>query len=139
MRRISVVLLALILAAGASPARREAEFTWVDVVLDTGGAHLGAWQVELADTRGAARVAGVEGGEHPAFAEPPYYDPRALRQGRIVLAAFQTQGELPAGRVRVARVHVRIEAGAEPAFEARLVAAADGAGREIPARVQIEH
>jgi hypothetical protein len=139
MRRISIVLLVLVLAAGAVPARQEAEFTWVDVVLDTGGEHLGAWQVELTDARGAARVAGVEGGEHPAFAAPPYYDPRALQQGRIVLAAFQTQGELPAGRVRVARVHVRVEAGAEPAFEARLVAAADGAGREIPARVELEH
>src|SRR5436190_7063613 len=84
------------------------EFRWIDITLDTRGEYLAAWQIELVDTHDVARIVGVEGGDHPAFAAPPYYDARALQHGRIVLAAFQTQGELPTGRVRVARVHVMV-------------------------------
>ena len=79
----------------------------------------------------------MEGGEPPAFAAPPYYDPRALQQGRIVLAAFQTQGELPAGRVRVARVHFQTEGPGVPDLVLRPMASADSEGRAFPVRAEL--
>jgi hypothetical protein len=135
-------LAALLVATTALGLRAQqtppaAVFFAVDVVLDTGGESLAAWQVEIVDRSGVARVVGVEGGEHPAFAQPAYYDPRALQQGRIVLAAFQTEGELPAGRVRVARVHFQAEGPVEPALEIHPMASADAQGRSFPVRVEL--
>jgi len=129
--------LALALHGGAQQAAPASEFFAVDVYLDTGGESLAAWQVELVDRAGVARVVGVEGGEAPAFAEPAYYDPRALQHGRIVLAAFQTQGELPAGRVRVARVHFQVEGALPPALAIVPLASADAEGRSFPVRAEL--
>lgn len=137
MIRSLFACLFLILTASFRPITQQPEFTCVDLVIDSGGTHLAAWQIELVDTHGVARIVGIEGGEHPAFAAPPYYDTRALQQGRIVLAAFQTAGELPAGRVRVARVHVQIAGDVAPAFQVRLVTAADAQGHEFPARAEL--
>ena len=112
-------------------------FVPVELVLDSGGFELAAWQVELADPSGRARIAGIEGGEHPAFAEPAHYDPRALRGGRVVLATFSLDDELPTGRTRVATLHVEVRGDAPIDWELELVAAAGPGGDEIDAVVAI--
>ncbi len=91
------------------------------------------WQVELVVVAGDARIVGVEGGTAEGFREPPYYDSAALLGGRIVLAAFNTHVSLPAGRHRVATVHVR-EEGGSPTYELRLAAAAGPEGAPAAAR-----
>lgn len=111
-------------------------FTHVDLKIDAGSQRLGAWQVEYAaalindsgDTIGTVELVGIEGAPiavtsgtataslaspvRPAsvYAMPPHYDPDALSQNRVILAAFSTQpaAELPTGVVPVARLHLHI-------------------------------
>ena len=106
-------------------------FSYVDVYLDAKSESLAAYQFEFASERGHITVVGIEGGEHPAFAKrPPYYDPAALRQNRVIVAAFSTDSELPKGKTRIARVHLLIE-GESPHYAVKIVVAANSAGRTI--------
>ncbi len=144
-RMTALALGALALASfgrgfqGAGPGQEEplVRFEAIDVFVDSGEAALAAWQIELSDRLDRTRIVGVEGGEHPAFEEPPHYDPRALLQGRIIVAAFQTRGELPEGRTRVARIHVRVEGPAEPQYELELQVAAGRDGSAVEASASI--
>lgn len=119
-----------------APAKDQAtRFTHYDVLIDSADKPLGAYQVELTCSSTDARLVGVEGGEHAAFKEPPYYDPAALhnpRGARIILGAFNTGSDLPIGKTRVARIHVQIT-GAAPQFTVKLTAAADASAQPIDA------
>ncbi|MBI5501475.1 MAG: hypothetical protein HY907_14615 [Deltaproteobacteria bacterium] len=105
------------------------------IELEVGATPIAAYQVELVVKSGDATVVGVEGGTTDGFREPPFFDPKALAGGRIVLAAFNTKVGLSRGRHRVATLHMR-EAGPAPAYELRLVAAASPDGS--PADVDID-
>ncbi len=129
-----VVLAALALAQEAGPAVR---FEAVDVYVDSGETPLAAYQFELSTPPGVA-IAGVEGGEHAAFADPPYYDPAALMQGRIIIAAFNTGDDLPTGRTRVARLHMQVTGEAAPDYALELQAAASPTGERLPADASID-
>ena len=87
-------------------------FGAVDIVVPLpDGAELGAYQLELAplpDLPTRVRVVGIEGGEHASFKAPPFYDPEAIGNERVILAAYSTAPELPTGRSRIARVHYEI-------------------------------
>jgi hypothetical protein len=106
-------------------------FTAVDVYVDS-PKPLAAWQVEI---RTDATIVGVEGGEPKAYAEPPFYDPKALQGGRIVLAAFTTDAAPPSGRIRVARLHLQ-ERGTSTSTAREIVAAAPG-GARLDAKVEL--
>jgi hypothetical protein len=97
-----------------------------------------AYQFELKATAGRIEIVGVEGGEHKAFSEAPYYDPAALMHDRIIIAAFNTGQDLPAGRTRIATVHLQIIGDAEPRYELKLTVAGDADGKEIPAEITFE-
>jgi hypothetical protein len=135
------VLAALLVASapGAGGAWRQAvadpvRFSTVDVFVDAGDEALAAYQVEIRAEGGTSKLVGVEGGEHPAFAEPPYYDPRALHEAqlneRVVIAGIGS-GELPTGRVRVARLHVSVVGDAK--YTVTLQAAGNERGERVPA------
>lgn len=137
-------LLAALLLLGQAVPQGDAEvaapgprFEARDVWVDPAGEPLAAWQVEVEDPSGRAVLVGVEGGEHPAFAEPPYYDPEALRKGRVVIAAFDTGEDVPSGRTRVARLHFQLDPGGEPDFQVKLTVAASPGGEEVPAKVTL--
>jgi hypothetical protein len=114
-------------------------FQVLDLYIDSGTAALGAYQVELKADAAGAKVVGIEGGEHAAFIQPPFYDPAALHEDqlreRVVLAAFSTDAELPSGRTRVARVHVQIAGNAK--YAATLQTAGARAGEKIDAQVEV--
>ena len=103
--------------------------------IDSGAAALAAYQFELKVAAGDVTLVGVEGGEHRAFSNPPYYDPKALSQQRIVVAAFDTGGELPRGRTRVARLMVRVRGDVAPAYDATLQVAGSPEAKTIPATI----
>ncbi len=84
------------------------------------------------------KLVGVEGGESAAFAPAPYYDPSALMHDRVIVAAFSTGRDLPAGRTRVARLHLMITGPGEPHSSLKLQAAAGSNGAEIPATASLE-
>jgi hypothetical protein len=111
-----------------------ARFLSVDVFVDAKTSALGAYQVEFAVETGKALVVGLTAGEHPAYANtPPYYDPAALTPGheRLIFAAFSTDASLPRGRTRVASIQLMVEGDATPQYAAKLVVAADEAGKAI--------
>ena len=121
-------------SAGAGP-----RFVPVEVFLDS-PQPVAAWQFELADRAGTMRVAGIEGGGHPAFPRAPYYDRRAVAGGeadRIVVADYSLAPEdaLPRGRVRLATLHLMLEA--EPDFAPRLVTATTSEGKPIEASITV--
>jgi hypothetical protein len=113
------------------------QFRTVDVFVDSGAQRLGAYQLEFAVTNGNARIVGIEGGEHPAFAQPPFYDPKAMQHERVILAAFSTQtaDKLPKGKTRVATVHVQTSGTVELAFDLKLQTAAGAEGKKLEAGV----
>jgi len=115
-------------------------FNAVDVYIDSGGQPMAAYQLTFTATRGDVKIVGIEGGEHPAFKEAPYYDPTAIQHERAVLAAFNTSAidQLPTGRIRVATVHVQIRGTDEPRFVAKFETAATHNGTAITARASFQ-
>ena len=120
------------------PAVPAVRFEAVDVYVDPGGRSLAAYQFELKAEGADVKIVGIEGGEHAAFKEPPYYDPAALMQDRVIIAGFDTGHDLPRGRTRVATVHLRVDGAVEPDYRAVLQAAATDGGEEIDAEILVE-
>ena len=83
-------------------------------------------------------LSGLEGGEHPAYARPPYYDPKALIDETVIVAGLSTADDLPRGRTRVARLHVQVTGAGDPRYEAKLHAAAGPDGAALDAKVTVE-
>ena len=128
-----------LLAVAAIPGEAP-RFVPVEVYLDS-PEPVAAWQFELADRNASMKVVGVENGDSDAFGRAPYYDGDAVRRGdaeRIVVADYSLAEEsrLPSGRIRVATVHVMLEAEAD--FEIKLVAAATQDGRPIDASISLQ-
>ena len=149
MRRTAAAGLALIMLLGAYVAAQigpaetrnpEPSFVAVDLYVDSGNTGLAAYQIHFRSETGGIRITGIEGGEHERFAEPPFYDSRAIQNDRVIVGAFTTAAAeaLPTGRTRVARVHLMVEAGAAPRFAAELQAVAGFDGRAIDANAQLE-
>lgn len=138
------IVLSAVAAAFAPAGAQEQEpvrFTYVDLYLDSGETDVAAWQLEFAAELGSAVLVGVEGGDHPAFAKPPVYDPKALNGkhgGRIIIAAYSLEEILPAGRTRVARLHLQVT-GPTPQFVTKLQAASDREGERIGCTVDVRH
>jgi hypothetical protein len=144
MRRIVLIILAGLCTAGPIRADRTGEeeqmvrFAPLNVYIDSGAEQLAAYQFELKTTAGEVRIVGIEGGEHPAFAEPPYYDPAALMQDRVIIAAFNTGDDLPTGKTRVTTIHLQIIGDTDPEYELQLTVAGTYDGRQIPAVITFE-
>ena len=113
-------------------------FAPVAIYLDSGSKPIAAYQFELKAAGGQIKIVGVEGGEHAAFKEAPYYDPAALANDHIIIAAFNTGSDLPTGRTRIATIHLQIIGDAEPRYQLKLMAAADSEGRDIPAELTLQ-
>ena len=113
-------------------------FTTIELWLDTCEKPLAAYQLELAATEGDVRIVGIEGAAPDSiFAEPPYYDPAAMQNERIIIADFSTAPPegLPVGRFRIATIHLQVVGDVEPAFETKLAVAADADGAAIEAQL----
>ena len=142
MRSVIAGLLLVAMPAGAVP---EAEappvrFVAVHVYIDAKTVPLAAYQFDFTCAAQTARIVGLEGSPHPAFAEPPHYDPKAMTGHRVIAAAFSIHDapDLPTGQVRIATVHLQVDAGPAPRFDVRLVTAGDWQGRRINAEISYE-
>jgi hypothetical protein len=146
MRRTLAYILAGLLATGvgwgatAQPLGPAVRFQAVNVLVDTGDEPLAAYQLDLRAATGIVRIVGIEGGEHPAFADPPYYDPAAIQGDRVIIGAFSTApaGSLPTGRTRIATIHVRVTGDRQPEYKAELSVAATADGGAIPGRLILD-
>ena len=119
---------------------RSIRFDAIDVYVDSGAQPLAAYQLDVSAAAGDVKIVGIEGGEHPAFADPPYYDPAAMRHDRVIVAAFSTAPpeRLPNGRTRIATIHVQIAGEIEPTYVADLTVAATPEGKAISANVHLQ-
>ncbi|MEZ0266765.1 MAG: hypothetical protein ACAI43_18710, partial [Phycisphaerae bacterium] len=116
-----------------APAANDSRFTYVDLTIDPAGKPLAAWQIEFAAEVGTVSLVGIEAGEHPAYAKrPAYYDPAALAGRRVIVGDYSLDKTLPAARTRVARLMLEIRGGVAPQYVAKLTAAADPDGKQIP-------
>ena len=137
MRILIAIGVAASVTAPDAATRPAVRFAAVDVCVDAGDTPLAAYQFELAAEVGEITIVGVEGGEHAAFKEPPYYDPAALMNNRIIIAAFNTGKDLPTGKTRVARIHLQVGGETEPKYVVKLHTAASADGKRIPATVTV--
>jgi hypothetical protein len=136
-----LVLTGQVLLAGQEgPGSDSVRFEAVDVFVDAKAAPLAAYQIEFSAKAGDVRIAGIEGGAHPAFATPPFYDPKAMQEERVILAAFSTDAAstLPSGRTRVATIHLQVRGATPPLFQINLQTAADARGNKTPAEAAFE-
>jgi len=147
MKTITVILISVCLIvpvfAQQFGQRYETEqpkvrFVSLPVYIDSGEATLAAYQFELKTKSGQVKIVGLENGEHPAFAEPPYYDTAALAKDRIIIAAFNTGSNLPTGKTRVVTIQLQVIGDIQPQYELNLTVAADSEGNEIQAKITFE-
>jgi hypothetical protein len=126
-------------AAQQSTARPNVRFAAVDIFLDPNGQPLAAYQLEFFSANGQVKIVSIEGGEHPAFKDAPYYDPKAIQSERVLLAAFSTKSAagLPTTKTRVATIHVQITGNA-PEYKSKLNTAASPTGKTITPVMTIE-
>jgi hypothetical protein len=140
---IVIAFLGAALGGPQPPAEHAGvRFRAVDIWLDTKDQPLAAYQIEFKPDdafQDDVKIVGIEGGAHEQFANPPYYDPAAMQQERVIIAAFSTAkaDSLPQGRTRIATIHVQITGEAEPEFVTQTMALATTEGRAIEATVQI--
>ena len=140
--KTSIFILAMLSLLAAAPVQRDepgevsksstraVRFTTVDVRIDPKGTALAAYQISLAAPK-SVELVGIEGGDDPAFRDPPYYDPRALRNNGVILAAFNTGSDLPKSSFRAARLHLQVLGEQTPGFKVKLAVASDADGKSI--------
>jgi len=152
MRVRGLILAALALCAGALAIAEEGpvaeprpekapapiRFKPVDVWVQTGGERLAAYQVEVTYDARRVQVVGVEGGDKGPFNEAPYFDPKGKAGGRMIVAAFTSDdAKAPEGRLRIARLHLRVVGEGDPEIKIRLVTAARPGGERIALEVEL--
>jgi hypothetical protein len=118
----------------------DVHFLAVDIYVDSKGKPLAAYQLEFSVTNGNAKIVGVEGGEHPAFRDPPHYDPKAIQQERVIIAAFSTgpDNKLPSGKTRVATIHLQVVGATASQFGVKSQITANSQGNSISAEVTVQ-
>lgn len=126
--------IALVLVCGLALSSQERRFQAVELFVDSGDTPLAAWQIELTIPDGT--IVGVEGGAAAPWRDAPRYDPEALMGGRIILAAFTLAENAPAGRLRIARLHLEAVDGAADRIVVAAVVAAGPGGKRIPLEVE---
>ena len=142
--KVLIAFLCMLMLA-AAPASEEAasgeasgvRFTTVDIRIDPAGKALAAYQIEFVADVSRVKLVGVEGGDHPAFASPPYYDPAALTRNRVIVAAFNTGKDLPAGPFRAARLHVQITGSDKPSWQVKPIVTVAADGSAVAATVTL--
>ena len=127
-------ILVVTLLAQPAPDRMP-RFQAVDLYVDSGKASLAAYQLEFSVKSSNATVVGIEGGEHAAFKEAPYYDPKAIQKERVIIGAFNTSNDLPRGKTRVATIHLRIDDYSALRMEVKNGTAATAKGTRIVVEV----
>ena len=132
--------LAAPLLAQETPADAGVQFRTIDIYVDSGSVPLAAYQLEFAVTNVVTKIVGIEGGQPQAFRDAPFYDPKAMQQERVILAAFSTEKpeNLPRGKTRVATIHLQTVGGGRLALRLNLQTAGDSSGNKISATATCE-
>jgi len=135
MQKLFTAIILILLAMPAALAE-STRFAPVDVFIRADSRVLAAYQIELVYDPAEVKLVGLEGGDG-VFQKPPYYDPKGLSIGRIIIASFTTDKNVAAGRIRVARIHIAYSGDEKPRLGAELAAVADDKGEKIKAEVEL--
>lgn len=143
MRMLVPVCIAALVAVTIVCAQDDVQsvrFDAIDVYVQTGDEPLAAYQLDLSAEKGDVTIVGIEGGESKVFAAPPYYDPAAIQNDRVIIAYFSTAAAdaLPRGKVRIATIHVQIVGNVQPEYDATITVAATVDGEPIDAELILE-
>jgi hypothetical protein len=141
-----VIVLAIFLTFSYATAQKPAAspinhyFRAFDVFIDSKDKALAAYQMEVSFSGANAKIVGIEGGKHKAFEEPPVYDPKAIQNERIIIAAFSTNpaATLPKGRTRIATLHVQTAGEEQQPYEVFSTVAATANGQKIAITTSVE-
>ena len=106
-------------------------FETITLCVDAGSELLAAWQIEVVPIEAEIEVIGIEGVSEP-FDAPAYFDRKAGKQGRILVAAFTTNRSLLSGKQSVAILHLR-KTGAGQKYDIHLQVAGNEEGEKIKA------
>jgi hypothetical protein len=146
-RAITLLLFLVLLAATVTVSSFAQElqptntvhFRATGIFVDSKDKPLAAYQLDFTASAGA-KIIGIEGGEHAAFKEVPFYDPKAMQHERVIMGAFSTAkaDKLPTGKTRVATIHLLTTGSEPPHYEVRLTASATAGGKKIPAQASAE-
>lgn len=132
---IGFLLACLTAVTNAQPTTQPiTRFVAIDIRIDPLGQPLGAYQIEFKATQADVQLVGVEGGETQPYKHAPFYDPNALQQSRVVIAAYSTESSLPTTLTRVARLHLQIKGDVAPTYELKLIVAGDKDAKPIDAK-----
>ena len=134
MKRIFLLLL---LGASFLNVNGQTRFAVIDLYINPKSEPLAAYQVKIKATTGKVKIISIEGGEHSAFKEAHFFDPKAIQKDVVKLAAFSTATDLPQIRTRVASIHIQIEGNKEPRFEVELQRAASVGASVLNARASL--
>jgi hypothetical protein len=124
------------ISPATSAERTLVTFVPVDVFIDPQGQALACYQVEIAAIVGDVKLIGIQGGD-AGFEEPPYYDPRALQSGRVIIGAYTLAGNPPTHKTRVATLNFMISGRVAPQYQATLRVAGSSNEKSIPAVVSL--
>lgn len=127
-----LMLPAVAMLAQEYKATNTLHFHAVDIFVDSTNKPLAAYQLEFTASAGA-KIVGIEGGEHAAFKEAPFYDVKAMQHERVIIGAFSTAkaDKLPAGKTRVATIHIQTIGELPPGLEVQVKTAATVNGKKI--------
>lgn len=120
---------AALVLAGLVTAPRAVEFEAVDIVIDTGGRPMAAFQFEVTAD---AKLVSVENGDLQE--RPPYHDPAALQGGRVIVAEY-TIAKPHSGKVRAATLHFQHDG--KPDYKARIIVVAGPEGERMDATIEV--
>jgi hypothetical protein len=126
-------LTGIVVSVAFTALGQDTTFRAVDLYIDSGAQPLAAYQLTFYSTDANVKIVGIEGGEHRAFSDAPYYDPQAMRTNHVIIAAFSTASadQLPRGRTHVATVHLRIPSGHASHHQLKVEAAATPSAERI--------
>lgn len=132
--------LAALMQVAAPASEPSTAFRAVEIWIDSHDQPLAAYQLEFKATAGVVKIVGIEGGNAEAFQKAPYYDPAAMQQERVIIAAFSTAKpeHLPKGRTRVATIHLQSIGNIQPVFALALTAGATIDGKTISAEAELK-
>jgi hypothetical protein len=130
---IATLFCGLLDAQELATSKASSRFQAVDIYIDPQNQPLAAYQLEFSADKGTAKVVGIEGGAYPAFAAAPFYDPRAIQQEHVIIAAFSTApaNQLPAIKMRVATIHLQLVGDRTPRYALKVEATATATGEKI--------
>lgn len=135
---LALIMTVTLVAYCTSPVPNDQAvlFLPVRLFIDSHEQPLAAYQFEL-KTSANVNIVGIEAANHPAYPQPPYYDPAALMQQRIIIAAYSLAPNLPTGKTHLATLHLQITGDSDPQLTPELILAATENGETIPATITL--